>query len=118
MSYDIQLYTTATKKKHLEAADDEFFDNDENLVRFSPEQKEYLKQWLLKYGYNIEKEDNGNVFFNFKDDYSATSLLTDSCLFFSSSGEGIFEISMTASEFTDTGEFEKYDPQNGGWEEV
>ena len=36
---------------------------------------------------------------------------------FSASGEGIFEISMTASEFTDTEEYAKYDPQAGDWEE-
>ena len=30
----------------------------------------------------------------------------------------IFEVGMTASEFTDTGEFAKYDVQEGGWEEV
>ena len=32
--------------------------------------------------------------------------------------ECIFEVGMTASEFTDTGEFAKYDPQAGGWEEL
>ena len=118
MSYDIQLYTTATKKRHLEAANNEFFDHEENLVSFTPEQKEYLKQRLLKYGYTIEREQNGYIFFTIEDNYSVTSLLTDKALFFSSSDEGIFEISMTASEFTDTEEFEKYDPQNGGWEEI
>jgi len=30
----------------------------------------------------------------------------------------IFEVGMTASEFTDTEEFAKYDPQNDGWEEI
>jgi hypothetical protein len=27
-------------------------------------------------------------------------------------------VGMTASEFTDTGEFAKYDAQAGGWEEM
>jgi len=27
-------------------------------------------------------------------------------------------VGMTASEFTDTGEFAKYDVQSGGWEEI
>jgi hypothetical protein len=27
-------------------------------------------------------------------------------------------VGMTASEFTDTGEFAKYDAQAGGWEEL
>lgn len=118
MGYDIQLYTTATKKRHLEAADDKFFDDEKNFLSFSAAQKEYLKQRLLKYGYTIEKENNGNLFFTYEGGYSATSLLTNNCLFFSSSGEGIFEIGMTASELTDTEEFAKYDPQNGGWEEI
>jgi isopentenyl phosphate kinase len=118
MSYDIQLYTTATKKKHLANPSDDFFENEENLESFTAEQREYLKQRLLTYGYVIDKEENGTMFFSYDDDYSASSLLTNNCLYFSSSGDGIFEISMTASEFTDTDEFEKYDPQNGGWEEM
>ena len=48
------------------------------------------------------------------------AFLTDRGLYFSTSNdfECIFEVGMTASEFTDTGEFAKYDPQAGGWEEL
>lgn len=44
------------------------------------------------------------------------AFLTDRGLYFSTSNsfECIFEVGMTASEFTDTGEFAKYDPQAGG----
>ena len=44
--------------------------------------------------------------------------LTQYAIYFSSSFnlEDSFEISMTASEFTDTGEFAKFDPQLGEWE--
>lgn len=47
------------------------------------------------------------------------ALLTDKSLYFNAnlSESSIFEVGMTASEFTDTGEFAKYDPQNEGWEE-
>ena len=43
-----------------------------------------------------------------------------SSIFFSTSYDFdcIFEVGMTASEFTDTGEFAKYDAQAGGWEEI
>ncbi len=54
--------------------------------------------------------------FGFKNDEGVSALLTSSALYFSATGEGVFEISMTASEFTDSGEFVKYDPQNGRWE--
>ncbi len=30
--------------------------------------------------------------------------------------DDIFDVTMMASEFTDTGEFAKYDPQSGEWE--
>ena len=56
--------------------------------------------------------------FGFKSIKTIRALLTETCLYLVASGEdGIFEINMTASEFTDTGEFLKYDPQDGGWEE-
>jgi hypothetical protein len=32
--------------------------------------------------------------------------------------DNIFEIRMTASEFTDTEAFAKFDPQYKGWEEI
>ncbi|AKH93916.1 hypothetical protein [Elizabethkingia anophelis] len=46
-------------------------------------------------------------------------MLTNRGLYFTAGWNqyAIFEAGMTASEFTDTEEFVKYDPQNGGWEE-
>jgi hypothetical protein len=74
-----------------------------------------LKERLLRYGYAAIKENEDSVEFE-KEEEGARALLTDRALCFEASGEGIFEIGMTASEFTDTGEFVKFDPQNGGWE--
>jgi len=46
--------------------------------------------------------------------------LTKQQLSFSSGFDqnGIFEIAQTASEFADSGEFKKLDPQDGQWEEI
>lgn len=118
MSYDIQLYRKEVKDKQLQSKDDTFFEKDENLIPFTKEQKDYLTARLLKYGYFIENKDEYGIHFSFKDDNGISVLLSDSALYFSSTGEGIFEISMTSSEFTDTNEFSKYDPQDGGWEEI
>ena len=90
----------------------------ENILPFTLEQKDYLKNRLLKYSYFIENEKGDNILFGFEDDKSVSALLTNNCLSFSATGEGIFEISMTSSEFTDNEEFKKFDPQNGGWEEI
>jgi hypothetical protein len=118
MSYDIQLYRKEVKEKYLTNNNVEFFEKDDNLLPFTSSQKEYLKDRLLRYGYIIESENQSQISFIFKNDMGISVLLTNNGLYFSSTGEGIFEISMTASEFTDTNEFKKFDPQDGGWEEV
>ncbi|MGV3631650.1 MAG: hypothetical protein ACO1O6_10595 [Bacteroidota bacterium] len=117
MSYDIRLYRKEVKDQYQEAKDADFFENDNNMIPFTSQQHDGLKTRLLNYGYVIESDRGGHVSFGFKNDPGVSALLTRNCLYFSSAGEGIFEISMTSSEFTDNGEFAKYDPQSGGWEE-
>ena len=75
----------------------------------------------MSYGYQIEREASNYINFNFKGgQLGITASLTKSQLSFSSgfSQNGIFEIGMTASEFTDSEEFAKLDLQAGGWEEI
>lgn len=118
MSYDVQLYRREVKEKHLANSNDEaFFENEANLVPFTPEQLADIKEQLFSYGYTFRRKDNFGEHFD-QEEYGATALLTNNCLYFSASGEGIFEISMAASEMTDTEEYVKYDPQNDGWEEI
>lgn len=119
MSYDIQLYRVETKQKETTANIEDFFDNGENLVPFSDAQFYELKERLLKYGYEQEQEDEFGLHFNNPDENYGTALLTNAALYFTAgwNENAIFEIGMTASEFTDSGEFAKYDPQNGGWED-
>ena len=119
MSYSIYLFRKEVKDKQLQSTDEDFFESETNLVPFSKDQKDYLKNRLLKYKYILWREtSDGYIHFDFADDDSISVLLTNCGLYFWSTGEGIFEISMTASEFTDTGEFLKFDPQDGGWEEL
>jgi hypothetical protein len=118
MSYDIQLHRKETKDKHKHYIGEDFFENEENLVHFSTSQKQELFNRLIRYGYFVESENAKETTFGFKSDASIRALLTEAGLYFSASGEdGVFEMCMTASEFTDTNEFLEYDPQNGGWEE-
>ena len=118
MSYDVHVYRAEVKDSHIVSKNDDFFENENNLVPFSQQQFDNLKGRLIRYGYVIENETAKQVSFGFKKDKGTSALLTNSCLYFASSGDGIFEISMTASEITDTGQYKKYDPQNGGWEEI
>lgn len=114
MSYDVQLFRTETKTKHEESADENFFEKKENLVPFTPEQKNELHERLLQYDYVV----NGEGSYGHPDLKSVSVLLTDRAVYFSAGGDDIFDISMTASEFTDSGHFVKYDPQDMGWEEI
>ena len=104
MSYTISLFSVKTKQKEQQSAEPDFFEKEENLERFTPEQQSALENRLLKYQYKPVGE----------------ALLTDRALYFSTSNDFdcIFEVGLTASEFTDTGEFAKYDGQAGGWEEI
>ncbi|MGG5211088.1 hypothetical protein ACQWU4_19375 [Chryseobacterium sp. MIQD13] len=119
MSYNIQLFSIKTKEKEQAADDDSFFDREENLVSLTEEQIDGLKERLLKYKYELVSEDDAGIHFNHSDEDFGRALLTKKGLYFNAnlSESSIFEVGMTASEFTDTGEFAKYDPQNEGWEE-
>lgn len=117
MSYDIQIFTIEIMKKYELSRDDEFFKHTDNLVKFSDQQFEDLKDRLISYDYELVSSRSSQLEFR-RVDSTAQALLTYSGLYFSSGfdQDDIFEISMTASEFTDTGEFAKYDPQSGEWE--
>ncbi|TWH98765.1 hypothetical protein IQ05_03221 [Flavobacterium tiangeerense] len=118
MSNNIQLHRKETKDKFDTYATDDFFENEENLEKFSQEQKQQLFDRLVRYGYAVETEKENETTFGFKNDKTVRALLTENGLYLTASGvDGIFEINMTASEFTDTGEFLKYDPQDAEWEE-
>lgn len=118
MSYTISLYTVHTKEKEQQLAQPDFFEKDENLERFTPKQQSELENRLLKYQYKLVGDSQDGKRFEHAD--FGEAFLTDRGLYFSTSNnfECIFEVGMTASEFTDTGEFAKYDPQAGGWEEL
>ncbi len=117
MSYNVCLFRIETKQKEEKFSGNDFFDNEINFEPFTLKQIEKLKERLALYNYELRNKDaSGEHFYNSEEETFA--LLTDGCLYFTAgmNKDSIFEIGMTASEFTDTGEFAKYDPQNGGWE--
>ncbi|MCL1669094.1 hypothetical protein M2T82_13575 [Elizabethkingia ursingii] len=118
MSYDIQLFRIETKEREQLSKDENFFDHEENLEPFTEEQVRKLKKRLVNYGYEFVKEGESGLEYKNKE-HGVDVLLTDRGLYFIAAWnqDAIFEAGMTASEFTDTEEFVKYDPQNGGWEE-
>jgi len=116
MSYTIYLFRKEVKEKNTTL---EFLENDKLVTKFSDEQFLSLKKRLGIYGFEIESDQKDTVSFRFKDKALAIqALLTKSQLSFSSgfSEEAIFEISMTASEFTDSGDYVVFDLQEGAWE--
>jgi len=118
MSYHVYLFRKEVKEQN---ADLGFLENDELVVQFTVEQFEQLKKRLLTYGFQIENESSDLINFNFKGGQLGISVfLRKSQLSFSSgfSQEAIFEICMTASEFTDSEEFAVFNPQEGKWEEI
>ncbi len=120
MSYDIGLYRIETKEKEVKLNDDTFFEHEDHLVLFTAKQYHELKDRLLQYEYEITKEDDIGIHFHHPNEDYGTAFLTNKALYFTASWNenSIFEVGMTASEFTDTGEYAKYDFQNKGWEEL
>lgn len=119
MSYNIQVFHICTMQNFENSKDENFFDRLENFVPFSIQQFEDLKSRLLDYDYEITNEVGEDIHFRKSDDDStAIANLMKHGLYFSSgfNQDDIFEISMTASEITDTSEFVKFDPQVGEWE--
>ena len=118
MSYTISLFTVGTKQRERQSAQLDFFEKDENLEKFTPKQQSELENRLLKYRYTPVGNNGDGKIFEHPD--FGEAFLTDSALYFLTSDDFdcIFEVEMTASEFTDTGEFAKYDVQKGCWEEV
>ena len=109
MSYTISLFSVKTKQKEQQSAQPDFFEKEENLEKFTLELKyQYKPVGNNSDGKRFEHADFGEAF------------LTDRGLYFLTSNDFdcIFEVGLTASEFTDTGEFAKYDGQAGGWEEI
>jgi hypothetical protein len=120
MSYNIQVFRTETKEQEQKLNLDDFFENEGNLVPFTEEQFKELKDRLLQYGYHLTAETDKKLHFNHQDEDYGMALLTANGLYFNTgwNNNSIFETGMVASEFTDSGEFAKYDPQNNGWEEI
>ena len=117
MSYDVQLFRIETRQREEQSSDPEFFEKEENLVPFSTEQFKALSDRLNRYKFVEEqKSTHGTHLYNKQ--FGISALLTDRAVYFQSGwdGDGIFELSMTTSEFTDSGEFSKYDRRNNGWE--
>ena len=52
MSYTISLFSVKTKQKEQQSAQPDFFEKEENLEKFTPEQQSELENRLLKYQYN------------------------------------------------------------------
>lgn len=120
MSYNISLYRIGTKEIEQNSIEENFFENIENIEPFTEKQRQELHDRLLRYKYELTTEDDIGLHFVHNNEDFGMALLTKEALHFTANWneDSIFEVGMTASEFTDTGEFAKYDPQNDGWEEI
>ncbi len=118
MSFSMHIFRKEVQRAQEAAGDPEFFEEPANLLPITEAQKAQLSARLEKYNYRETGREGERIFYEFNDGNTfAQAMLTARGLYFSASGEGIFEIAMTSSEFTDSGEFAKYDPREGGWEE-
>lgn len=117
MSYSVVLFRKEVKEQNKGF---EFLEDEALIPNFTDEQFEKLKKRLLAYKFEIERENKDSIEFNFKGGQFGieVTLYRNQLSFRSGFNEhGVFEITQTASEFTDSGEFAKLDMQEGKWEE-
>lgn len=120
MGYSVHLFRKEVKDLENGSQDESFFESEDKMLPFSSEQKEGLKKRLASYDFQQTRTDGDEVFFLRTSEFRAEAILTNCGLYFSTglSEDDIFEVSLIASEFTDEGDFAKYDPQSGEWEEI
>lgn len=118
MSYSIYLLRKEVKEQN---ADNEFFENEDRITKFTAIQFAKLKERLLLYKYVLKQEEKDKVAFDYPfEKHGISAILTKNYLAFNSSfaTNAIFEILMTATEFTDTQEYLVFNPQEGGWQDL
>lgn len=112
MVYHVSIFKEKTKINESKFRGENFFEHENNLEAFSKQQLQFKKKRLLKYEYEYQMENEYG--YTYEHHMYGEALLTTSGLYFSTSA--IFEVGLIASEFTDTDEFRKYDPQTSSWE--
>jgi hypothetical protein len=113
MSTSVHLYPRALEKKFQAAKDPSFLEEKANLIPFSAEVLKELVEALELRGFDEGKKNKfGRTFQN--ELWGAEALVTETGVFLSASGEGVFEILMFGDEIASK-EIAKFDPQEGSW---
>jgi len=116
MSYNIYLLRKEVKEQN---SDFDFFENEERIVKFTDTQFSKLRERLLLYKFVLIREKQGVIKFEHPfEAHGISVLLTKNYIAFRSSfsPDAVFEILMTASEFTDSAAYLVFNPQEGGWQ--
>ncbi|MCI5058209.1 MAG: hypothetical protein MRY83_19005 [Flavobacteriales bacterium] len=132
MGASISIYSKAVQENCEKHSEDPyaFLESQENLIPFSEDQIKLIEEHLNKRGYRYLRTEQpiGEVpirrAYEFEDNSLGIEVfLTQNGLHFSSpNGEGVFEITMTGSEFGSSldydplaKQFSVFDPLQGGW---
>ena len=114
MSYNIHLYKKEVRKSYELNHSNDFFENENNISRFSSAEKEKIKTQFLNYKYKVVSEKEGQIEFELREE---SVLLTDNCVYFSAPfGDAVFDMCLTTAELGYELDLAVFDPQNGGWQ--
>lgn len=115
MSYSVTLYLKAAKKLY---PDGKFPSEHLVLPTFTSEQFDALHRRLVNYEFILDEGDSEHNLYHWKQNDAVTAILLPDQLIFSTESVTetlVFEILQTGSEFTDSGEYVLFNPQEGGW---
>ncbi len=116
MSYDIELYRKEVKEKAQAYDNALFWENEANILPFTPKHKELIHKWLLDEGYLVTNETDNEISYEHEADEAISATLTKRTLYLSTTSSDTFDLDMLASKLVLTGKFAKFNPQSDEWE--
>lgn len=116
MSYYVYVFRKEVRDQKLPP---NFLENMKAIgPAFTDAQIASLKDRLGMYGYAVTHETSAKTQLSNEEWGVEVTVMPNYLLFASGTGDELFEALQTASELTDSGEFAKFDPQEGGWEDA
>ncbi len=97
-----------------------YIEKAQNLIPFSEEQMKLVEEHLIYRGFKLKKESLKRKDYSHSKYTSISVMVTPTGVYFDGRGDDVFEMSMTAGEFTYMGnlkgKFGVFDGGNKGWQ--
>ena len=115
MAYGIKFYRKEVKENYFKSQDIDFLENRKNIIPFSVEKKEQLKEMLIYNGFKITRDLGGAILFELPDNEHLSVLLTNRYAFFAATGENSLMEQMAFLNFMKDEKLANFDTLKREW---